>query len=55
MVTSIELFESPDLISLDFCFWAKRGVCKREVDTQDELLGRISVVAVHINQRENQL
>jgi len=55
MVTSIELFESPDFTSLDFCFWAKRGVCKRKVDTQDELLGRILDVAVHIKQRENQL
>ena len=35
-----EIFESPDLITLDFCLWGwtKSEVYKMKVDTQHELL-----------------
>ena len=50
MVTEIELFESPDLIPLDFCLWGwmKSEVYKRKVDTRDESLARILDAAVRI-------
>jgi hypothetical protein len=39
----IELFESTDPTTIDFCLWGwmKTRVHKRMVDTQDELLARI--------------
>jgi len=43
MATVVQLFESPDLASLDFCLWGwlKSEVYKRKVDTRDELFNRI--------------
>ena len=57
MVTEIELFESPDLIPLDFCLWGwmKSEVYKRKVDTRDELLARILDAAARIKKSEDQL
>ena len=50
MVTEIELFESPDLIPLDFCLWGwmKIEVYKRKVGTRDESPARILYAAVRI-------
>jgi hypothetical protein len=57
MVAEIQLFESPDLILLDFSLWSwkKSEVYKRKVDTQDELLACILDAAVGIKKREDQL
>jgi hypothetical protein len=40
LFTEIELFKSPDLTALDFCWWGwiKSKVYKRTVDTRDKLL-----------------
>jgi hypothetical protein len=48
MATVVQLFESPDLASLNFCLlcWLKREIYKRKVDTRDELLTRIFNAAV---------
>jgi len=50
MVTEIELFESPDLIPLDFCLWGwmKSEVYIRMEDTRDESLARILDAAARI-------
>lgn len=38
----MELFESPDLSPLEFCFQGcmNREICRRNVDTRDEYLAR---------------
>ena len=52
----IESFQSPDLTTLDFCFWCRMvsEVYKTNLDTPDELLARILDVAVCIKKREDQ-
>jgi hypothetical protein len=61
VVTEIELFESGArcsfLTPLDFCLWGwiKSEVYKRNVDTRDALLSRISDAAACIRKREDQL
>jgi hypothetical protein len=57
MVTEIEVFEFPGIILLDFCWWGwmTSEVCKRKVDTRDELLARILNAAARIKKREDQL
>ena len=57
MVIEIELFESPDLITLNFPLWGwmKSEVYKRKVDTGDELLARMLDVAALVKRREDQL
>jgi hypothetical protein len=52
MVTGTELFQSPELTKLDFCWW---GWMKGEVYKRDELLARILDVAARIKKREDQL
>jgi hypothetical protein len=54
MVTELELFESTDLIPLDFWLWGwmKTEIYKRNVDTRDELLGRILDAAPRTKVRE---
>jgi len=51
MVSEVEMFESPDLIPLDFClrYWTKSDVGTRKVDIRDEFLARILDSATHIN------
>ena len=53
MATEIELFESPELFSLDFCLWGwlKSEIYKRKADTRHKLLARIVHVAVRIRKR----
>jgi hypothetical protein len=51
MVTEIELFEKPDKTPLDFCLW---DWMKRQVDTRDELLGRVLDSAARIKKREDE-
>jgi hypothetical protein len=55
MVTEIELFEFPDLTSLEFYFWRlmMSEVYKRKVDTPDELLASIMDAAGCIKKRED--
>ena len=57
MVTEIELFESPNLTTLNFPLWGwmKSEVYKIKLDTQDELLARMSDAAARIKRREDQL
>jgi hypothetical protein len=57
MENEIQLFESTDQTSLDFCLWGgrKSEVCKRKVDTADELSARILDPAASIKKREDQL
>jgi len=52
MVTEIELFESPDMKSLRFCFfnWVKGEDCKRKAGTRGELLARILDAVASINE-----
>ena len=56
MVTETQLFESPRLTALGFCFWGriKCDVYKRRVDTWDELFARILDAAARIKNREDQ-
>ena len=51
------MFETPDLTSLDFCFWVwtNSKVHSRKVDAPDELLARILDAAARIKKREDQL
>ena len=51
------MFDSPDLTPLYFCLWGcmKSEVCKRKVDTRDELLARILDAAARKKKREDQL
>jgi hypothetical protein len=53
MVTEMELFESPDLALLHFCFfgWVKGEVYKRKEGRRDELLVRILDAAASIKKR----
>jgi hypothetical protein len=55
MVIEMELFETQNLTSLDFCLWGwiKREVNRIKVDTADELLARILDAAGCINKRED--
>jgi len=48
---------SPDLTPLDFCLWGlmKSEVCRRRVDTRDELLVNILDVIVCIKERHDAL
>jgi hypothetical protein len=48
---------SPDLTALDFCLWGwmKSGVCRRKVDTRDELLDHIMDVIARKEQRQDAL
>jgi len=57
MVTVVEMFESSELILLDFClrYWAKSEVGTRKVDVRDELLALILDTAARINKLKNQL
>jgi hypothetical protein len=56
VATGIKLFESPDLISLDFLWgWMKSEVHKRKVGKRDELFPRILDAATSIKKREDQL
>jgi hypothetical protein len=57
MVTEINLFEFPDLSLLELCLagWMKSEVCKRKVDTRDELLTRLWAAVAGINKREDHL
>jgi hypothetical protein len=57
MVTEIELFESPDLTTLDFPLWGlmKTEVYKRKVDARDEFLARMLDAAARVKKREDQL
>jgi hypothetical protein len=57
MVTEIQLFECPDLTTLQFCFWGwiQDEVYKTKVDTRDELLCHILDAADFIKIREDQL
>jgi hypothetical protein len=57
MITEIQLFESPDPISLDFCLWGwmKSEVYKRKVGTRYGLLDRILGAASCIKKHEDQL
>jgi hypothetical protein len=57
MVTKIEVFETPDIIPLDFCFWSrmKGKVYKLEVNTRYELLARILDAAARMKKHEDQL
>jgi hypothetical protein len=57
VVTEIELFETPDLTSLNFCLWGwkKSEDYRIKVDTGDEFLARILDAAAHIKKREDQL
>jgi hypothetical protein len=52
-----ELFESTDLIPLDFCFWGwmKSEIYKTKVARQDELLARIFDAAARIKKCADQL
>ena len=52
-----ELFESPDLNTLDFCLWVwmKSEVHKAKVDRRDESLACIWDAAVSLTKREDQL
>jgi hypothetical protein len=54
MVTDIELFESPDLIALDFCLWGwmKSEVYQRRVDIRGELRASIVDADARIKKRE---
>jgi hypothetical protein len=55
VVTEIELFESPDLILLDFLFVGldEERIYKSKVDTRDELLTRIMDAAARVRKREH--
>jgi hypothetical protein len=63
MGTEMELFESPDLMPLDFLLWTwfdcgsgwRAKFTKETVDTADELLARILDAAACIKKREDQL
>jgi len=57
MVTEIELFETPDIIPLDFCFWGRmKGIVYIiEVNTRYELLARILDAAARMKKHEDQL
>jgi hypothetical protein len=50
MLTEAEMFEYPDLASLDYCLWGwmKREGYKRKTDAPDESLARILDDAVLI-------
>jgi hypothetical protein len=49
------MFESADLVPLDFCLWGwiKSDVYKREVDTRDEFPARILCAVARIKKRED--
>jgi hypothetical protein len=57
MVTEIELFETPDIIPLDFCFGGrmKSHVYKIKVNARDELVARIFDAAAYMKKHEDQL
>jgi len=57
MVIEIDLFESPDLTPLNFCFCGcmKSEVYKRNVDARDELFACILDATVCMKKREEQL
>jgi len=48
---------SPDLTPLDFCLWGlmKSEVCRKKVDTRDELLANILDVIACIKERQDAL
>ena len=56
MATHIELFESPSLTPLDFCFWGsiKGQIYQRKDDARDELPARIFDAAARIKGRKDQ-
>jgi hypothetical protein len=56
MVNEIGLFESPDMMPLDFSSggWMKSEVCKRYVHTVGELLARILDTAARLRKRGDQ-
>jgi hypothetical protein len=55
MVTDIELFESPELSSLDFYLWGFGGILQKKGGYTDELLASILDAAARIKKREDQL
>jgi hypothetical protein len=57
MVNEVDLFESPDIMLLDFSLWSwmKSEVCKRNVHTGGELLAHISDTAARIRECGDQL
>jgi len=57
MVTEIQLFESPNLTSLDICLCSrmKGDVYEWKVDTRDELLVRILDAAARKNKSRDEL
>ena len=57
MFTEMELFESPDLITLDFCLcgWKNSEAYKIKVDTPDEFLALTLDAAACIKRREDQM
>jgi hypothetical protein len=48
---------SPDLSPLDFCLWGwlKSEVCRRKVDTWDEMLDHIMDAIARIKERQDEL
>jgi hypothetical protein len=57
MVNEVDLFESLDIIPLDFSLWGwiKREVCKRNVHTEGKLLAHILDTAARIRKYGDQL
>jgi len=57
MVTETVLFQSPDLISLDFCLcvWMQREGYNRKIIKQDKFLARTVYAAARTEKREDQL
>jgi hypothetical protein len=57
MFIKIDLFESPDLTSLNFCLCGcmKSEVCTRNLDARDELFACILDAPACIKKREEQL
>ena len=57
MVTGIEAFQTPKLISLDFCLWLwmQREVYNTKIIKRDKFLARIVNAAARTEKREDQL
>jgi hypothetical protein len=57
VVTKIELFQTPNVIPLDFCLWVsmQRDVYNRKIIKRDKFLARIVNAAARTEKREDQL
>jgi hypothetical protein len=57
MVKEVDLFESPDIMPLNFNLsgWTKSEVCKRNLHTGGKLLARILDVVARIRKHGDQL